>query len=722
MESFAFGAATPVGRKDRILVVDDEPQVLLALEEALSDSFDVSTTDDPARALRLLENEDEIAVVVSDQRMPTMNGDELFRRVRDRSKATRVLVTGYADLQAVVRAVNEGNIFAYITKPWDTPDLLSKLTQAAELFHSARELDAERRLLDELMTSAPDGIYFKDAEQRFRRANEGWVRLLGLSSQSELIGRRLSDLTHLSRERSLEIEVTEAQTLRDGEPRRDILCLQDATGADRWLSTSVAAVRSPQGEVSGLIGIAHDVTDGEHAEQRARLEFLTHYDELTGLPNRTLLTTKLEQRLAAAHEPGRGLSLVVIDAGRLRFVNESLGRKGVDELVQSIASRLGETLGASDLLARHDGTAFAMILDGIESKRDVERRLERAVTAALADTFAVADTEIKLSFKAGIALYPDDGASAETLIANAEAALNGAKQSPRAHVFYAPAMNDRVSERLALEKRLRRAVANEEFVLFYQPKVQLSSGHVFSLEALLRWRDPEVGLIPPDVFVPVLEDTEMILDVGRWVLEKAAQQFTDWMRAEGRAPRIAVNVSALQLARADFVDTVDAVLSAYPAAKNGLDLELTESLLMEDLPGNVAKLRAVRARGLGVAIDDFGTGYSSLGYLSRLPLDALKIDRSFIDRMPDDPQQMSIATTIISLARSLHLRVIAEGVETAMQAHLLRLLRCDEIQGYLVSQPVPAEEVVSLFLRPFVFPQAELGEAHGRSHGPRSLS
>lgn len=711
MESLAFGAATPVGRKDRVLVVDDEPQVLLALEEVLEDTFDVCTTDDPARALSMLENEDEIAVVISDQRMPGMNGDELFRRARERSDATRVLVTGYADLKAVTRAVNEGNIFAYITKPWDTPDLLEKLRQAADRFRFARELESERCLLEELMTCAPDGIFLKDAEQRFRRANEGWLRLLGVSSQTDVLGKRLSDLAHLDRERSLEIEANEARTLRDRKPRRDVLYVPDAEGRQRCLRTSVAATRSSSGKVSGLVGIAHDVTEEREpldalraSEERVR--FLTHYDELTGLPNRTLLATKLEQQLSAAREAGRRSALVIIDPGRFRLANESLGRKGGDELVASIATRLAATLAAEDLLARHEGAAFALVFDGVEGEGDVAQRLGR-VTKALSQPFTVEDNEIMLSFKAGIALSPDDGSNADALLSNAEAALKRAKRTAHSHVFYLPAMNDRVSERLALEKRLRRALSNDEFVLFYQPKVQLRTGLVVGVEALLRWRDPELGLIPPDVFIPVLEDTGMILDVGRWVLERAAKQFSEWTLTAARAPRIAVNVSPLQLARASFVDALDAVLKAFPAARDGLDLELTESLLMEDLPGSIAKLKAVKARGVRVVIDDFGIGYSSLGYLSRLPLDALKIDRSFIDRMPDDPQQMSIATTIISLARSLHLTVIAEGVETAMQAHLLHLLRCDEIQGYLVSQPVPAEDVAGLFARPFVFPPAE---------------
>jgi EAL domain-containing protein (putative c-di-GMP-specific phosphodiesterase class I) len=266
-------------------------------------------------------------------------------------------------------------------------------------------------------------------------------------------------------------------------------------------------------------------------------------------------------------------------------------------------------------------------------------------------------------------------------------------------------MNSRVAEKLRLETKLRRALVNEEFLLYYQPKIELKSGQMVGMEALIRWRDPEVGLIPPGHFIPVLEETQLILQVGRWVIQRAAQQAAEWLELGHPVPRIAVNVSALQLAQRDFVSSLDAALARFPQASSSLDLELTESVLMTDFSGNIEKLRAAKERGLQIAIDDFGTGYSSLGYLSRLPLDALKVDRSFIDNMADDPQQMSIVTAIISLAHSIDLKVIAEGVETPTQAQLLRLLRCDQIQGYLLARPQPAEDVVKLLGKTFEIPK-----------------
>jgi len=268
-------------------------------------------------------------------------------------------------------------------------------------------------------------------------------------------------------------------------------------------------------------------------------------------------------------------------------------------------------------------------------------------------------------------------------------------------------MNSRVAEKLRLETKLRRALAQDEFLLHYQPKIELKSGRMVGLEALIRWRDPEVGLIPPGAFIPVLEETGLILPVGHWVVQRAAQQLDEWLRTRSPVPRVAVNVSPLQLSQRDFVASLDTVLARYPEAGKLLDIELTESVLMSDLDGNIDKLRAVKERGLKVAIDDFGTGYSSLGYLSRLPLDALKIDRSFIDDMAEDPQQMSIVTAIISLAHSIDLKVIAEGVETPTQAHLLRLLRCDELQGYLLARPQAADDVGKLLGQQFEIPRPQ---------------
>ncbi len=814
-------------RKERVLLVDDEPQVLVALEDVLADDFDVLATDEPEQALRMVESDPEIAVLISDQRMPSMSGDELFQRVRQICMASRVLATGYADLEAVVRAVNDGQIFAYITKPWRSDELRAKVRHAADHFRLAQALEDERQLLHDLLTSMPDAIFFKDREHRFTRVNEGVAKLIGAADARTLVGKRLSDL--IDPVHAAEIEANERELFADGRPRADRLHLEEGDFGRRWMSTTKAAIRSASGQVRGLVGISRDVTERvlteqalrtseerlrlafsasnaglfdwnletgeviyssphiglfgseahvrdlpalaarahpedrphllaalqahllerapfpalelraphmsgdyrwlevsaqgawdeqgkpvrlvgsavdvtarkEHAAQLARLEFLASYDDLTRLPNRSLLTTRLEREIAGQTDEGRKVALAVIDTARLRAVNESLGRAAGDELVVAASKRLSEVLRPGDLLARYEGASFAVILNNVQQESDIAHWFEQRVMPKLGEVFSIRDTDLRMSFKAGIALFPSDAANVDSLLLNAEAALKKAKQSAQTYLFYTSSMNSRVVERLTLEAKLRKALSNEQFLLFYQPKIQLRTGTMVGVEALIRWKDPERGLIPPGLFIPVLEETEMIIDVGRWVLERAARQFLEWQRQGLAVPRIAVNVSTVQLAQRDFVESLDAVLSANRGANAGLDLEITESVLMDDLSGNIDKLRAAKERGLAVAIDDFGTGYSSLGYLSSLPLDALKIDRSFIDGMADDPQRMSIVTTIISLAHSLELKVVAEGVEAPGQAQLLRLLRCDEIQGYLVAKPLPAEEVAPHFGRRF---------------------
>jgi EAL domain-containing protein (putative c-di-GMP-specific phosphodiesterase class I) len=295
-------------------------------------------------------------------------------------------------------------------------------------------------------------------------------------------------------------------------------------------------------------------------------------------------------------------------------------------------------------------------------------------------------------------MFPADGADADTLFRNAEAALKKAKASGNRYLFYTQTMNERVAENLTLENQLRRALDKEEFVLHYQPKVNLQSGKLTSAEALIRWNDPRTGLVPPGRFIPVLEETGLIFEVGRWALRKALEDYLRWHTA-GLAPvRIAVNVSPLQLRHRGFIAEIEQAIAIDPQAAAGLELEITESMIMEDVKHSIASLQAIRAMGVTIAIDDFGTGFSSLGYLAKLPVDTLKIDRSFVNDMTTSPEGLALVSTFIKLAHSLKLKVVANGVETEEQSRLLRLLGCDEMQGPLFSKPVPSEIFESRFL------------------------
>jgi EAL domain-containing protein (putative c-di-GMP-specific phosphodiesterase class I) len=336
-----------------------------------------------------------------------------------------------------------------------------------------------------------------------------------------------------------------------------------------------------------------------------------------------------------------------------------------------------------------------MIMPDVQAETSVARTLTKRLQHCFGRAFDIHGRELRVAAKIGVALYPADGTDAETLYRNAEVAVRKAKASTERLLFYDPRMTEAVAEKLALENKLRRALENDEFVLHYQPKVDLDTRRIVGLEALIRWASPDLGLVPPMKFIPLMEETGLILDVGLWALRQAALDRKRWLDQGVAAPRVAVNVSAVQLRKADFVATVEAALR-HGADPHGIDLEITESLIMEDIEGTQQKLRALRELGIDLAIDDFGTGYSSLAYLAKLPAQVLKIDRAFVTTMIDDPSSMTLVSTMISLAHSLRLKVVAEGVETQEQAKVLHLLHCDQIQGYLVSKPLPFEQISTL--------------------------
>jgi diguanylate cyclase (GGDEF)-like protein/PAS domain S-box-containing protein len=464
-----------------------------------------------------------------------------------------------------------------------------------------------------------------------------------------------------------------------------------AAEADFFNEQEMALLR----DLAGNIAFALD-----HIAKNEKVNYLAYYDQLTGLANRTLFLERLEQRVLAAARAGQKLAVLILDVERFKAVNDAFGLQAGDLLLQQISQRF-ITVGGGDAtrLARLGADHFAIVTLGVQNEDELGRLIEKRFQALVDSPYLIADQELKLSVKVGVALFPNDGNGAESLLRNAEAALKKAKQTGERYVFYAPEMTERIAERLSLESRLRQALERNEFVLHYQPKVDLESRRIVGLEGLIRWQTEDRGLVPPAQFIPLLEETGLILQVGAWALKQAALDHRNLLEQGFKPPRIAVNVSSIQLRQRDFVAVVQEAIR-HGADPTGIDLELTESLIMEDVQANVETLKCVRALGINIAIDDFGTGYSSLGYLAKLPVQSLKIDRSFIVAMNDDPNTLTLVSTIISLAHSLRLKVIAEGVETEEQAKFLRLLRCDEMQGYLFSKPLPYDALVALLRTP----------------------
>jgi diguanylate cyclase (GGDEF)-like protein/PAS domain S-box-containing protein len=447
-------------------------------------------------------------------------------------------------------------------------------------------------------------------------------------------------------------------------------------------------------ELAGDIAFAIDNLD-----KQDRVDYLAYYDVLTGLANRRLFLERVAQYMRSAASGGHKLAVFLVDLERFKNINDSLGQTAGDALLRLVAEWLTASTGDSGLLARIGADHFAVVLPEIKlAGGGAARLLEQMMAAFLEHPFHLDDAVFRISAKVGVALFPDDGTDADILLKNAEAALKKAKTSGERFLFYTQKMTDTVAGKLTLENQLRQAFDKNEFVLHYQPKVSLEGGQLTGAEALIRWNDPLTGLVPPSRFIPILEETGLINEVGRWALRQALDDYLRWRKAGLGVVRVAVNVSPMQLRNRDFVGEIQRIISIEADAAAGLELEITESLIMEDVKHSIATLQAIRAMGVTVAIDDFGTGFSSLSHLARLPVDTLKIDRSFVIDMTAGPEGLALVSTIINLAHSLKLKVVAEGVETDEQSRLLRLLGCDEMQGFLFSKPVPGEILQAKFL------------------------
>ena len=432
----------------------------------------------------------------------------------------------------------------------------------------------------------------------------------------------------------------------------------------------------------------------DHLAKQAKLDYLAYYDSLTDLANRTLFLDRLSQSLTEMERRGNVLAVILMDLERFGAINESLGRHAGDTLLKLVAERL-RRLYHPEQVARFGMNSFAVILPWIAADTQATTLVESAVRNFLADPFSVEGTELRLAAKFGISLFPADAKNADGLLRNAEAALKRAKDGGDTIIYYEPRFRAGVAERLALETKLRRAIDENQFVLHYQPKVDIHSRELLGLEALIRWQDPDTGLIPPYKFIPILEETGMILDVGRWVLQEAAQVHLRWRKQGYRPPRIAVNVSSIQLREKNFATNIADIVAAADAGQS-VDVEITESVMMENIDRSITMFHALREIGVMVSMDDFGTGYSSLSYLARLPIDYLKIDRSFIMKINSDANSRTVVAAIISMAHALNLKVIAEGVENEAQLGLLKRLQCNQFQGYLISPGVPEDRVVAM--------------------------
>jgi diguanylate cyclase (GGDEF)-like protein len=465
-------------------------------------------------------------------------------------------------------------------------------------------------------------------------------------------------------------------------------------GLEIPIEDCVSPIHDRDGHATGAVIVFRDVSGA-----RAMALQMTHsaqHDFLTGLPNRMLFNDRVSQAIALAVRHLKKVAVLFLDLDGFKHINDSLGHPIGDKLLQSIATRLVDCVRGSDTVSRQGGDEFVVLLSEIEQPDDAALTARRMLKA-VAEAHPIEQHDLHVTTSIGLSVFPDDGLDAETLTKNADTAMYQAKENGRqSYQFFKPAMNVRAVERQSIEESLRRALERQEFALHYQPKINLKTGEISGAEALIRWTHPTRGPVPPGQFIPVAEDCGLILPIGNWVLREACKQARDWVNAGLPLGTMAVNISAMEFRDENFFEGVMAILQNTGFDPRSLELELTESVLMKRAESTESILRKLRARGVQLAVDDFGTGYSSLSYLRKFPIDALKIDQSFVRQITTAPDETTIVTAMISMGRSLKLRVIAEGVETLKELEFLQAHQCDEAQGYYFSRPVLPEQFAKL--------------------------
>jgi diguanylate cyclase (GGDEF)-like protein/PAS domain S-box-containing protein len=538
-----------------------------------------------------------------------------------------------------------------------------------------------------------EAVLVTDADERIISANQAFSAITSYA-QSEVLGERMGILSAQGDQTLLTEEIRDLLSTTgqwSGE-----LGLQRKNGDTFPAGASISSVQDTHGALGHYLVVFSDITERKEAERQ--IYRLAYYDPLTGLPNRTLFYSLLEQVLTEAHRNRTHGALLFLDLNRFKNINDSFGHTPADVILQEVARRLSMTLRSEDIISRLGGDEFLIALPDI-SRLEHAGHVAQKLLAALTEPFFVEQHEVMLSASIGISIFPQDGRDTETLIRNADVAMYRAKKlGNSAHVFYSQEMNLRSLDQLKLEGNLRRAIERSEFRLYYQPQLDLASGRINGAEALLRWHHPEHNLISPAQFIPVAEETGLIIPIGEWVIDAACRQIREWLDRGLPPVRIAVNLSARQFSPS-LPTTVLDIIARHGIPNDSLELEITESMLMNNAESVVAMMREFSKAGILMALDDFGTGYSSLSYLKRFPIDNLKIDQSFVRGIPDDQDDSAIARAIISMAKNLRMSVIAEGVETAAQLDFLRDAGCDEIQGYYFSRPIPADEFAALLIK-----------------------
>jgi diguanylate cyclase (GGDEF)-like protein/PAS domain S-box-containing protein len=683
-----------------LLLVEDNPGDARLLREMLNEQGSQATELTHVECMSEAERhlaERVFDIILLDLGLPDAQGLAAVRRAHAAApRVPLVVLTGLDDESLATQALREGAQDYLIKGQIETRGLLRALRYAIERKIMEEALFVEKERAQVTLNSIGDAVVCTDISGNITFLNLVAEKMTGWSRQ-DAAGRPMAEVFRIldatSRETTpnpMDMAVGQNRTVHL--PSNCILIRRDRFEIP--IEDCVSPIHDREGQATGAVIVFRDVSTARAME--LQMNHSAQHDFLTGLPNRKLFNDRVTQVIALAQRHVNKVVVLFLDLDGFKHINDSLGHPIGDKLLQSIAKRLVGCVRGSDTVSRQGGDEFVVLLSEVEQS-DYAAVTARRMLQAVAEAHSIDLHDLHVTTSIGVSVYPDDGLDAETLIKNADTAMYQAKENGRqGYQFFKPAMNVRAVERQSIEESLRRALERQEFVLHYQPKIDLRTGEIAGAEALIRWTHPTRGPVPPAQFIPVAEDCGLILPIGNWVLREACKQARAWVDASLPLGTMAVNISAMEFGDENFLEGVFAILKDTGLDPRCLELELTESVLMKRAESTESILKTLRARGVQLAVDDFGTGYSSLSYLRKFPIDALKIDQSFVRQITTSPDETTIVTAVISMGRSLKLRVVAEGVETQEELAFLQAHQCEEAQGHYFSQPVLPQQFAKL--------------------------
>jgi diguanylate cyclase (GGDEF)-like protein/PAS domain S-box-containing protein len=683
-----------------LLLIEDNPGDARLMREMLHEQNLGKTQLTHVERLSEAEQhlaQNEVDIIVLDLGLPDAQGLSAVQRAHAAApRVPLVVLTALDDEVLAARALQEGAQDYLIKDQIDGRGLVRALRYAVERKLMEEALFAEQERAQVTLNSIGDAVACADCEGAITYLNRVAEELTGWSLK-EALGQPIDQILQVldGSRRALHPDPTKTAIGEDEVVHLPINCvLIRRDGSEIPIEDSVAPIHDRDGLGIGAVIVFRDVSVTR--QMALQISYSAEHDFLTSLPNRRLLNDRVGQAIAIAHRHSSNIAVLFLDLDGFKHINDSLGHSLGDKLLQSVAESLVECVRKSDTVSRQGGDEFVVLLSEVEGP-DGAAVLASRLLKAVSKAHTIDQHELHITTSIGVSIYPNDGLDAETLIRNADTAMYQAKENGRQSVrFFKTAMNLRAVERQSIEEDLGHALEREEFALHYQPKIDLLTGQITGAEALLRWTHPVRGKVPPGQFIAIAEDCGLISPISRWVIREACRQTKGWLDEGLAIDSIAVNISATEFRNNDFLETVVEILESTGMDAQRLELELTESVLMKHAEHTHSVLKALRDIGIRVAVDDFGTGYSSLSYLRRFNIDSLKIDQSFVHQIATTPEDASIVSAIISMGKSLRLRLVAEGVETVDELDFLRAQGCDEAQGYLFSRPIPADEFTKL--------------------------